>query len=85
MRSLRNWTYKEIVAFLLAHGFVELKSGHSGGGSHHYFDRVDDKGVHWFVHVQFHAKKSIAPGTMDTIVKTSGIPKLKWRMWSGKS
>lgn len=80
MRALRNWKFEEIVAFLKSHGFTECEKGHNKSGtSHHYYSHTDKDGKFYLVHVQYHAGKSIPPGTFDTVIKTSGIPKIKWR------
>ena len=78
MRGLNNWTFGEVVGFLLGHGFVECTDGHAKRTSHHYYQRCY-KAKYYLVHVQFHPRSSIAIGTMKAIVKTSGISEIEWR------
>jgi predicted RNA binding protein YcfA (HicA-like mRNA interferase family) len=70
-----NWEYKDVVAVLLANGFVEQTSHTQSGTSHHFF--IDEGKMH-VVHVQYHAGKSIRPKTLENIISTSGMPKKYW-------
>jgi predicted RNA binding protein YcfA (HicA-like mRNA interferase family) len=75
LNGLFNWTYKDIVAVLLANGFSEQTSHTTSGTSHHYFIDEPKKNL---VHVQFHGKKSIRPKTMESVILQSGMPKSYW-------
>ncbi len=68
-----NWTFGDVQSFLKAHGF-QL---HHTRGSHYYFTRLHH-GRLAMTHVQYHGAKSIPPGTMGSIIKQSGIPKVDW-------
>jgi len=73
MKSVMNWTYKEVADFLKEHHFI---LNHIRG-SHHFFVG-SYKGVAHQVCVPFHGKDSIKPRTLKSIMLQSGIPKELW-------
>ena len=72
-RGISNWTFRDVRYFLLDHGF----NLHHVRGSHYYFKRYD-KGRFFMTHVQYHGAKSIPVGTLNAIIRQSGIPKEEW-------
>ena len=69
--SLRNWTFRDVRKFLHKNGFhLERKRG-----SHFHFVKNEKHPVT----VQNHGNKSIPIGTMNSIIRQSGIPKEEWR------
>lgn len=72
-RGKRNWTFKQVQSFLLAHGFIL----HHVRGSHHYF-RGFHSGKLWSTHIQYHGSKAIHPRTLASVIRQSGIPEKEW-------
>ena len=71
--GVRNWTYKDVKSFIRKFGFTITRTK----GSHHHFNAFVD-GTLRMVTVPFHANKSIAPRTLESIIAQSGIDKKKW-------
>ncbi|MBI4134927.1 MAG: type II toxin-antitoxin system HicA family toxin [Candidatus Sungbacteria bacterium] len=76
-RGISNWTFRDIQAFLLQRGFTL----HHVRGSHHYFKRYTNDRF-FMTHVQHHGSRSIPEGTMNAIIRQSGIPKEEWVSWT---
>lgn len=72
-RGLHSWTFQNVQKFLKENGF----SVHKVRGSHFQFKKVS-KERNFLVTVAFHGSKSIPIGTMNSIVRQSGIEKDKW-------
>ena len=72
-RGISNWTFRDIQTFLLDHGFLP----HHVRGSHYYFKKYAS-GRLYMTHVQHHGSKSIPPGTLNAIIRQSGIQKKEW-------
>ena len=79
-RRLRNWTYREITAFLKEHGFSflePLKGSHgrwSKQGENSEADRI--------VEVNF-SHSAYPPKTLKTMIRQSGIEVKEWIKWAG--
>lgn len=71
--GLRAWTFQTVQKFLKEHGFVH----HKVRGSHFHFKK-NSKDGNFLVIVAFHGNKNIPVGTMNSIVRQSGIDKEKW-------
>ena len=71
--GLRSWTFQKVQKFLKENGF-EI---HRVNGSHFQFKKTSKDGT-FLVTVAFHGNKSIPVGTMNSIVRQSGIDKQKW-------
>ena len=72
-RGKRNWTFRQVQAFLLSRGFVL----HHVRGSHRYFRAFHAGGLQ-MTHVQYHGTKAIPPKTLESIIRQSGIPAAEW-------
>ena len=72
-KALNNWTFKQVTSFLKEHNFVI----HRTKGSHFHYKKLG-KDKNYLVSVPFHGNKSIPNGTMNSIVRQSGIEKEKW-------
>ncbi|MBP6881480.1 MAG: type II toxin-antitoxin system HicA family toxin [Candidatus Pacebacteria bacterium] len=71
---LRGWSSSDVIKFLKKNGFVL----HRSSGSHfHYKKQVGS--THYLVTVAFHGNKDIPMGTLNSIVRQSGIPKNQWQ------
>lgn len=81
-RGLKNWTYKDITAFLKEKGFVfceQLK------GSHERWKVLISENKECIVEVNYIPKsKSYPPRTLETMIRQSGIPKKEWYDWTKK-
>jgi predicted RNA binding protein YcfA (HicA-like mRNA interferase family) len=71
---LRGWSAYAVTKFLKANGFVL----HRTSGSHFQYKKVTAEKA-FLVTVAFHGNKDIPPGTLNSIIRQSGIPKEKWR------
>lgn len=73
-RGLNNWTFFDVVKFLKSHGFVQ----HSNAkGSHFHYKKVTPERS-FLVIVAYHGSKSIPRGTMNSIIRQSGVDKKNW-------
>ncbi|MDQ5954280.1 MAG: hypothetical protein QG583_208 [Patescibacteria group bacterium] len=73
-RGLNNWTFADVSKFLKSHGFIQHGKTK---GSHFHYKKVS-KEKSYLVIVAFHGMKSIPRGTMNSIVRQSGIDKKIW-------
>ena len=71
--GISNWTFRDIQNFLVKHDFRL----HHIKGSHYYFRKYEN-GRFYMTHVQHHGAKSIPEGTMNAIIRQSGISKEEW-------
>ncbi len=71
--NLNNWTYRDVVDVLKAHGFI---LNHTRG-SHFYFIGHVQKTFRQ-VCVPYHGSIAIKPRTMKGIIAQSGIRKEEW-------
>ena len=75
IRRLRNWTFIEVSKFLKLHGFV--LHGKATGSHFHYKKITTERS--FLVILAYHGNKGIIPpGTMNSIVRQSGINKKVW-------
>lgn len=75
-RGLHNWTFIEVSKFLKSHGFVQHGKPK---GSHFHYKKIS-AGKSYLVVLAFHGSQSIPRGTMNSIVRQSGIDKSVWEM-----
>ncbi len=73
-RGISNWTFRDVQGFLIENGFVL----HHVRGSHYYFKKYTEDRL-YMTHVQYHGSKAIPEGTLNAIIRQSGIPKSEWR------
>jgi predicted RNA binding protein YcfA (HicA-like mRNA interferase family) len=73
-RGLNNWTFTHVARFLKKNGFIE--HGSAKGSHFHYKKITKDKS--FLVVLAFHGSKSIPRGTMNSIIRQSGIDKNIW-------
>jgi predicted RNA binding protein YcfA (HicA-like mRNA interferase family) len=79
-RRLRNWTYREITAFLKEHGFSYLEPLK---GSHERWIKRGENGVaDRIVEVNF-TRSAYPPKTLRTMIRQSGIFAKEWIKWAG--
>lgn len=71
---LRGWSAHDVIKFLKKNGFVL----HRSSGSHFHYKRQED-GKSFLVTVAYHGNKDIPIGTMNSIVRQSGITKESWK------
>jgi predicted RNA binding protein YcfA (HicA-like mRNA interferase family) len=71
---LRGWTAHGVTKFLKLRGFVL----HRSSGSHFQYKKQTATGTH-LVTVAYHGNKDIPIGTMNSIVRQSGIAKELWK------
>lgn len=71
--GISNWTFRDVQQFLQAHAF-EL---HHVRGSHYYFRKYFNSRI-YMTQVPHHGSKSIPLGTLNAIIRQSGIPKNEW-------
>ncbi len=72
--NLNGWSASEVIRFLKAHDF----SLHRTNGSHfHYKKQTTEHG--YLVTIAYHGNRSIPIGTMQSIVRQSGIAKDIWK------
>jgi len=70
---LRGWSAHDVIKFLKKQGFTL----HRSSGSHfHYKKSLANQ--HFLVTVAYHGNKDIPIGTINSIVRQSGIPKDNW-------
>ncbi len=73
-KGIRNWSYKDVKKFLEQNDFSFARQGK---GSHEtWVKRGEPKD---FV-VTLSKKKIIPTGTMENIIRQSGIPKKDWKL-----
>lgn len=72
--GLKNWKYRDVLAFLKEKGFVFSKEKE---GSHEAWISADEKAI---VEVNF-TKNSYPIRTLETMIRQSGILKKEWRNW----
>ncbi len=70
---LRGWSANDVVRFLKKHGFIH----HRTNGSHFHYKKIEE-GKAYLVTVAYHGNKDIPPGTLNSIIRQSGIDKEKW-------
>ncbi len=71
--NLNGWSAGEVIKFLKEHGFLL----HRSNGSHfHYKKQTPDRS--YLVTIAYHGNRSIPTGTMQSIVRQSGIAKDTW-------
>ena len=71
---LRGWSARDVISFLKDHGFVL----HRSSGSHFQYKKVESNGIR-LVTVAYHGNRDVPPGTLNSIIRQSGIPKEQWR------
>jgi predicted RNA binding protein YcfA (HicA-like mRNA interferase family) len=71
--SVRNWTASEVIKFLKNHGFIL----HRSNGSHFQYKKVTPQETR-LVTVAYHGKEAIPIGTINSIIRQSGIDKKNW-------
>jgi predicted RNA binding protein YcfA (HicA-like mRNA interferase family) len=79
-RRLRNWSYKDVTAFLRENGFgflKELKGSHQA-----WIKRGIDGERDTVVELNF-THHSYPQGTLKMIIRQSGIEKGEWFKWAG--
>jgi predicted RNA binding protein YcfA (HicA-like mRNA interferase family) len=72
-RGLNNWTAAEVIRFLKRHDFIHT---HTRGSHFYYSKKVQVRDAQ--VCVPVHAKDSIHPRTMKSIVIQSQIAQNEW-------
>ncbi|MEK7480023.1 MAG: type II toxin-antitoxin system HicA family toxin [Patescibacteria group bacterium] len=72
-RGVFNWTYKDVVDVLKAHGF-RLNDIDS---SHHFYIRFEH-GRFYQVTVPFHGSRVLKPRTLKSMILQSGLTKEEW-------
>ena len=77
-RGVRNWTYRDVVAFLKEKGFDFYNERE---GSHEAWINYSTGCV---VGINFHAGKSFPPRTFETMIRQSGLSKKEWKKWAQK-
>jgi len=77
-RGLRNWTYRDVTAFLKEKGFSFYENRK---GSHEAWINKD---INKVVEIDFHREKSFPPRTLETMIRQSGILKRDWFDWTRK-
>lgn len=71
---LGGWTSYDVIKFLKKNGFVL----HRSSGSHfHYKKQVGS--MSYLVTVAFHGSRDIPMGTLNSIIRQSGLPKNQWQ------
>jgi predicted RNA binding protein YcfA (HicA-like mRNA interferase family) len=76
-KGMRNWCYKDVIAFLKANGFI-FKEHRKG--SHEAWINLETQKI---VEPNFHGgKTTYPPRTMDMFVLQSGVEKDKWFDWA---
>ncbi len=78
--NLKNWNFSQVVKFLRLNKFCYFKTR----GSHFQYKKIE-KNKTFLVVVQSHGSVSIPVGTMNSIVRQSGIKKEVWINYSNKS
>ncbi len=74
-RGLQGWKFNEVIQFLKKNGFeLHRKSK----GSHFHYKKVT-KNKSYLVTVASHRSKTIPAGTLNSIIRQSGIDKKYWR------
>jgi predicted RNA binding protein YcfA (HicA-like mRNA interferase family) len=73
MNQIHNWTFHQVVKFLQSYGFVH----HRTKGSHFQYKKIT-KERSFLVTVAYHGNKEIPRGTMNSIIRQSGIEKDRW-------
>jgi predicted RNA binding protein YcfA (HicA-like mRNA interferase family) len=70
---LRGWSAHDVIKFLKKQGFIL----HRSSGSHFHYKKT---GVNtsYLVTVAYHGNKDIPIGTINSIVRQSGIAKDQW-------
>ena len=72
-RSVFNWDFNDVVAFLKEHGF---RLNHTEGSHYYYVGQYG--GSFRQVEVHFHGSKSIKPRTLKSMIRQSGISQKEW-------
>jgi predicted RNA binding protein YcfA (HicA-like mRNA interferase family) len=70
----RNWTASDVIKLLKTNGFTL----HRSSGSHFQYKKALE-GKYFLVTVVYHGSKSIPIGTLNSIIRQSGIPKEYWK------
>jgi predicted RNA binding protein YcfA (HicA-like mRNA interferase family) len=79
-RRLRNWTYREITAFLKENGFRFFEPLR---GSHERWIRQgENREADKIVEVNF-TRSTYPPKTLKTMIRQSGIAEKEWIKWAG--
>lgn len=68
--------YSEVLAILLAHGFEQQPTGAT---SHQQYRGVVEGRVRIVTLAPHSRKADVAPGTLDSIIRQSGLPKKLFR------
>ena len=71
----RNWNFKQVTKILHSNGFNLL---HTKGSHYQYLGYVNKEPR--LVTVPFHGNKSIATGTMKSIIQQSGLGLRTWNI-----
>lgn len=79
-RRLRNWTYREITAFLKEHDFGFLKP--LKGSHERWIKRGENGEADRTVEVNF-TRATYPPKTLRTMIRQSGIEAKEWIKWAG--
>lgn len=72
-KRLNAWNFHQVQKFLKENGFIH----HRTKGSHFHYKKTT-KERNFLVVVAFHGNKNIPIGTMNSIVRQSGVEKEKW-------
>ena len=71
--NLNGWTASEVIRFLKTHGF----SLHRTSGSHFHYKKQTAEHS-YLVTIAYHGNRTIPIGTMQSIVRQSGIARVIW-------
>lgn len=72
--KFKNWVANDVIKFLKRNGFTL----HRSNGSHFQYKKQTKDKTH-LVTVAYHGSKSIPIGTMNSIIRQSGIEKDQWQ------
>lgn len=72
--NLNGWSSSEVIKFLKVHGFTWLRTN----GSHFHYKKQTQEHS-YLATVAYHGNRSIPIGTMQSIVRQSGIAREIWK------
>jgi predicted RNA binding protein YcfA (HicA-like mRNA interferase family) len=75
MNGVMNWTFKDVVAVLVANSFTDQTSHKHKATAHRQFVNADCTAM---VTVSDHGSASIRPKTFENIMLSSGLPRSYW-------
>jgi predicted RNA binding protein YcfA (HicA-like mRNA interferase family) len=73
VKNLNSWNFRDVVKFLKKNGFVH----HRTKGSHFHYKKITGDKT-FLVVVAFHGNRNVPVGTMNSIIRQSGIDKEEW-------